>query len=319
MTAKRVILGGTFHELHKGHERLLRTALDMGHVTIGLVSDEFLSRWKPQLDAPFQERKEALERYLTGYDSWEIIDISDPWGDAVDGDYHTIVVSWDTQENGMKINQMRKERGKGALEMVVVPPVLARDLIPLSSTRIRQGRIDHQGERLMPVKVRVGTDNPTKIRAVEKVFSRLFDVVVDGSCVKGTEKQPMDIQTIDGARTRAEVPPGYDYGVGIESGIFNRGDVPMAVEYAVIRDSTGMETVGHGPGFPVPVHWAESISAGVSLGELTEETHPGYAGNTVDALSQGTLSRERCVTEALLCAMIPRLNPETYSRQCALL
>src|SRR3972149_2078166 len=49
----------------------------------------------------------------------------------------------------------------------------ARDGLPVASRRIRSGLIDRHGVRLIPVRVRVGTDNPVKVRAVRLVFAGL--------------------------------------------------------------------------------------------------------------------------------------------------
>ncbi|MFO8109850.1 MAG: pantetheine-phosphate adenylyltransferase [Thermoplasmata archaeon] len=310
---KKVILGGTFHELHRGHKKMLKTALDMGDVTIGLVSDEFLSRWKPHVDAPMEIRKRELEEYLSRYDNWEIVEISDPYSEALDGKYHVLVVSWDTKERGMEINEMRRDIGENSLDIVVVPPVLAQDLIPISSTRIRQELIDRAGKRLKPVKIHVGSENVVKIQQVEKVFSKLFETDIVGNKIDNTRELPVDQKTIEQAKKRAAVPPGYDYGIGIESGLFAKHDTHMSAEYAVIRDSTSFETLGHGLGYPVPERWMIRAEDGESLKDIMEDCFREYENKAVDALSRGALSREQCIRSALTCALIPRLNIEHYA------
>jgi len=309
---KKVILGGTFHELHKGHEKMLNTALEIGSVTVGLVSDEFLKRWKPDLDAPYGERKKELEDHLSAWDDWTIVPISDPYSEAVEGDHDVLVVSWDTKERGEEINEIRQEKGRKPLELVVVPPCMAEDLIPISSTRIRQGVIDREGNRISPLKIHVGSSNSLKIRAVEQFFDGIFDnIEVHSIGYEDIIKQPIGEVTIKMACERALVPDGFDYGVGIESGIFEEGGVYISREYAVIRDSAGHETIGHGPGFTIPKRWSDRIQRGESLGKISEVEGSSDMG-TIDFLSKDRLKREGCIKHALTCAMVSRWNSSLY-------
>ena len=43
----KIVVGGTFNTLHKGHEEILITAFKLGKsVVIGLTSDEFANRFR---------------------------------------------------------------------------------------------------------------------------------------------------------------------------------------------------------------------------------------------------------------------------------
>ena len=63
---KKVAVGGTFDELHRGHKALLGKAFEVGDkVVIGLSSDEFVSKMgKPHETASYNERRKELEAYL---------------------------------------------------------------------------------------------------------------------------------------------------------------------------------------------------------------------------------------------------------------
>ncbi len=312
--SKKVIVGGTFDQLHLGHEKLLRTALSKGETTIGLVSDEMLEEWKPEVKNSYEERKKELETFLSSYDGWSIVEINDPFKKAVEGDFDILVVSYETRERGEKINKMRKERNKRELELIEVDPVLAEDLLPISSTRIREGNIDKEGIRLKPVRVYLGSENPTKKESVREALSEYFDLELVCGKVEGVEKQPFNEEIIIGAKRRAEVPEGFDYGVGVESGIVQTENQVFSLEYVVIKDKFGFTSTGHGPGFPIPERWIDELKSGLTLGNKMKVIFEDLSEKigAVDMLTEGQVERKDCIKSACFMAMIPRLKAELY-------
>ena len=63
---KKVAVGGTFDELHRGHKALLDKAFEVGDkVVIGLSSDEFVSKMgKPHKTASYDERRRELAAFI---------------------------------------------------------------------------------------------------------------------------------------------------------------------------------------------------------------------------------------------------------------
>jgi pantetheine-phosphate adenylyltransferase len=95
----------------------------------------------------FEERKRALERFLSdeGLTNAKIGRIYDKYGPSVKGDFEAIVVSEETRETAEEINEKRKELNKEPLKIVEVPLLLAKDGLPISSSRIKKGIIDENG------------------------------------------------------------------------------------------------------------------------------------------------------------------------------
>lgn len=144
---KKVVLGGTFDILHKGHRALISRAFELGKVTIGLTSDEYAQKSKKRMVNPFLKRKEEIETFIKNNFSClaRIIKINDIFGPTLREDFDFIVVSPETKKNAQKINRERKKRGKKPIEIITIDFVLAEDGKPISCTRIIKGEIDKEG------------------------------------------------------------------------------------------------------------------------------------------------------------------------------
>jgi pantetheine-phosphate adenylyltransferase len=148
---KKVAVGGTFDELHRGHKALLGRAFEVGEkVVIGLTSDEFVQKMdKPHKTAAYDERRRELETYLTQrglIQRAEIVPLKDPYGLTIKGkDIEALIVSEETAKTGQTINQKRCDAGHLPIQIVVVAMVPAENHSPISTTRIRGGEIDHNG------------------------------------------------------------------------------------------------------------------------------------------------------------------------------
>lgn len=146
-----VAMGGTFDVLHRGHRKLLRQAFAIGRkVMIGLASDKF-ARYlhKPHKVDPYAKRKGDLERLLSRWgvlSRAKIVPLNDRYGPTVKvSAIKALVVSRRTLRTAYEINAKRKAKGLKPLNIDPIELILADDRRPISSTRIRRGRIDREG------------------------------------------------------------------------------------------------------------------------------------------------------------------------------
>jgi pantetheine-phosphate adenylyltransferase len=150
MENKKVIIGGTFEFLHKGHKALLIKAFSLGSVKVCLTSDEMVKRTKQRKVGGFFERKRTLEDFIINKLKREadIVATNDAFGPTLEEDFDYIVVSPETEDGVSAINGKRRGLSKNPIEIVKIGFVLAEDGKPISSTRIAKGEIDEEGRLL---------------------------------------------------------------------------------------------------------------------------------------------------------------------------
>ena len=145
-------MGGTFDRIHVGHERLLKTAFEVGEeVIIGLTSDTKArkGRGNEKLSS-FKNRYTNLENFLSKqFDiNFSIVELNDDWGPgALDEDLDAIIVSEETEKVASELNKKRALKGLNPLEIVTVSLILDKKGEKISSTRIRNSEIDREGNK----------------------------------------------------------------------------------------------------------------------------------------------------------------------------
>ncbi len=317
---KRVVVGGTFEFLHRGHRALLERAFELGDfVVIGITGDGF----KSSCTVRFEDRRKEVENFVRQFGKeYRILEIHDKYGPTLTEDFDIIVVSKETRKTAEEINILREKRGLKDIQIVEIPIFYAEDLLPISSRRIRNGEIDKEGRRLKPLIVHVGSANPSKIRAVEKVFRDLFnfEIVVRGVDVESNvPPQPRDSETIEGAINRAKnAIENADYAIGIEAGLFWNEEVKEYFDkaFCAILDKYGNLTYGYSGGFTYPHRVIEMVEKGMEVGEAMEiisgikEIKKGMGA--IGYLSKGKIKRDEFNAQAVLMAMIPRISHELY-------
>lgn len=141
---EKVGMGGTFDHLHEGHKYLIETALKVSNnVVLGLTTQKMLKNKKfAEKLEDFEIRKKNIEKFLQSIDALdrvEIIELNNPYGPPIkEPEYEGLVVSQETFLNAIRLNELREANGFKPLVMIIIPMIMGKDDIRLSSTAIRE-------------------------------------------------------------------------------------------------------------------------------------------------------------------------------------
>ena len=171
--------------------------------------------------------------------------------------------------------------------------------------------------------VAVGTKNPAKIEGIKQAFARYYPELelrpVDSAAV--AKAQPRGLEEMaSGATARANFAlskAGGDFGVGVEAGIFNIGDVYFDNQVAAVIDKSGKVSLGHSAGFPLPKEAMERLfKDGRELERWAEEVSGidqiGDKGGIIHYLTKGKISRTDLTAQCVTTALVPWLHRDIY-------
>jgi len=148
---KKIGIGGTFDRLHSGHKKLLKTAFDISEtVVIGVTVDSYVSgKVHAKILLSYKQRLEELKHYLDfeGYKGrYSLVSLSDMYGPTLtDTSIEAILVSTETQSGAQAINSERLKKNLPQLPIEMITLYGDQNNIPLSSTRVRQGKVNQAG------------------------------------------------------------------------------------------------------------------------------------------------------------------------------
>ena len=149
-----VATGGTFDILHRGHYALLLKAFELGeHVIIGISSDNYATIKNKTITNGYSVRLKNLKKFIEdkfNKSNYSIYELNDFYGPTVlTQEVQAIVTTEASKKNCIKINELRKSKSIPQLEIIVVPLVEDQEGKVISSTRIRKGEIDMNGNKLV--------------------------------------------------------------------------------------------------------------------------------------------------------------------------
>jgi inosine/xanthosine triphosphatase len=184
------------------------------------------------------------------------------------------------------------------------------------------------------IKICVGTLNPTKIYAVERAFSKYFNhfQIFKIKIKSSVPNQPIGmVEIIKGAKYRAQMSLNYlkndkklnvdIFGVGIEAGLveitFAKTNY-MDFQFCVIMDEYEKITIGSGVAFEYPQSVIDKIMSnrnseiGDIMGKLANNPNLKNEAGAISFLSKNVINRTDILSQAVICALLPRINTKLY-------
>lgn len=180
------LVGGTFDRFHSGHKLLLNMAITRSkRVEIHIISDDIASRKSPFIQ-DFHTRYNAILDWLEkkSYQTVKLFQLNDSFGPApVHKSADAIVATPETRSNCEEINRMRVSNELPELTVLEVPHMLDYSGKIISSSRIRRGKIDSDGNPWLDEKLRTA-----KLKMVTSLDSELKNPM--GELFEGPEDMP---------------------------------------------------------------------------------------------------------------------------------
>ncbi len=176
------------------------------------------------------------------------------------------------------------------------------------------------------MKVLVGSENPIKIESVQKGFLTFFEQIeVEGILVDtGVPEQPVNNETFDGAKNRAENIKqindernlGATFFVGIEGGALKFHDRWFVINVIYILDEHNRGSFGTTGLCELPGAITEALLVEKGFGrvicELANDKVATLGHGTIGFLTDGKIDRVQNQVQGIIFALIPFIKQNLY-------
>ena len=176
------------------------------------------------------------------------------------------------------------------------------------------------------MKVLVGSGNSVKIQSVREGFLTFFEhVAVEGINVDtGVPEQPVNYETFEGAKNRAENVKRINdqqnlnatFFLGIEGGILQLHDRWFSLNVVYILDQHNRDSFATTGLYELPSAISKDLliekGLGRALGELANDNYAAREHGTVGFLTNGKMDRFQNQAQGITLALIPFLNDNLY-------
>ena len=176
--------------------------------------------------------------------------------------------------------------------------------------------------------VGIGSRNPVKIKAVKKVFKKVWPKAGFKALavVSGVADQPIgQEETIKGAKQRAKKVleiilkrKGEEevFGVGVEGGNMEIEGTWYTVAWGAIVNRKGETGLGGGAIMPLPRAVGERIAQGEELGPVmddwTSRQEVKKKEGAIGVLTKGIVTRQEAYEQIISFALVKFLNRKSY-------
>lgn len=175
------------------------------------------------------------------------------------------------------------------------------------------------------MKILIGTKNPGKIQGAKEAFEKYFEMVeIKGIAVNSdVENQPVNEQISKGAKNRVENLKKYarengieaDFYIASEAGITNLLGEWIDINYVIIEDKNGLQSVGTSQGFPIPDKYIEEIiktELGKVMNKICNGKDLGKGKGGINFLTKGEISRIDLTRNAFVMALTKHINGDIW-------
>ncbi len=176
------------------------------------------------------------------------------------------------------------------------------------------------------MRVLVGSENSVKIQSVKEGFLTFFErVEVEGINVDtGVAHQPMNDETFDGAKNRAENVKRINdqqhldakFFVGIEGGVLQLQDRWFSVNVVYILDQHNRDSFATTGLYQLPSALSKDLlienDLGHAMAALADANFAARERGTVGFLTDGKIDRFQNQVQGVTLALIPFVNDNLY-------